>query len=111
MAKILPSARSLIVALTLSLALSACVVGPPTGYSVGFVTTAPPAPIFESPGLAPGPGWFWINGYWSWNGGRYVWSHGYWQAPRRGYRWVPNRWERSPRGWRSMPGHWSRSRR
>jgi hypothetical protein len=106
------SVRSLCVALTLSLALVGCVVEPgPVGFSGGFVSTAPPAPQFESFGAPPSPGWFWVGGNWNWTGGRYTWNRGHWQAPRSGYRWVPQRWDRGSQGWRSSPGHWERSRR
>ena len=109
MSKIPSSVRCLLAALTLSLALSACVVGPAPGYGgAGFVTIAPPALQFESYGAPPQPGWFWVGGYWGWSGGRYVWMRGHWQGPRAGYRWVPQRWVRTQGGWRSNPGHWAR---
>jgi hypothetical protein len=30
--------------------------------------------------VAPGPGYIWIGGYWSWTGGRHVWSRGHWRG-------------------------------
>lgn len=113
MANIPSGARNLLAAVTLSLALAGCVVGPGPGgfYSGGFVTTAPPAPLFESVGPPPYPGWFWVGGSWNWAGNRYRWNRGHWQAPRAGYRWVPQRWDRGSRGWRSERGHWERRRR
>jgi hypothetical protein len=110
MPKIPASARSLLGALTLSLALSACVIGPAPGgyYGAGFVTIAPPAPQYEYYGAPPYPGYFWVGGYWNWAGGRYVWTRGHWQAPRAGFRWVPQRWVHGERGWRAERGHWAR---
>lgn len=104
--------RNVVAALTLSLVLTACVVGPtPYGdVGVGWVSIAPPAPQYEVIGAPPAPGWFWVGGSWGWTGGRYVWNRGHWQAPRRGYTWVPQRWDRGPHGWRSNPGHWERRR-
>lgn len=107
MSRVASSARGLLAALVLSLALSACVVAPgPGGYTVGWVSAAPPAPLFEPVGPPPRAGWFWVNGSWRWTGNRYAWNRGYWQAPRTGYRWVPNRWDRGPQGWHATPGHW-----
>ncbi len=112
MLNIRSSTRIFLAALTLSLALSACVVGPvPDDYYGGsYVTLAPPAPRYEYYGVAPNPGWFWVGGYWRWRGDRYDWERGHWQAPRRGYAWVPHRWVRGDRGWRSEEGHWERRR-
>ena len=96
-------------ALTLSLALTGCVVEPaPGGYYAGLATVAPPAPQYEYYGVPPQPGWFWIGGNWSWSGGRYVWTRGHWQAPRSGYRWVPHHWVHGSGGWSAEPGHWAR---
>ena len=38
-----------------------------------YVGIAPPVPIVEVVPAAPGPGYYWIPGYWIWDGGRYVW--------------------------------------
>jgi len=56
----------------------------------------PPAPLVETIGVAPGPGFFWIGGHWHWN---------------RGWVWIAGRYERHPHfhpgcGWE--PGHWGR---
>ncbi len=98
---------SLLLAGALVLPLTACVVVPadPYGYG-GVVMTAPPGEIAETVPVAPGPGYFWIGGYWNWVGARHVWVGGHWQAYRPGYGWVPHRWYRDGRGWRAAPGHW-----
>ena len=81
--------------------LSACVVAPAQpyyaagyegGYYDGVVTVAPPPPQVEVVGLAPGPGYFWIGGYWGWRGGRHY--------------WVDGRWEHHQNGWYRIEGHW-----
>jgi hypothetical protein len=33
------------------------------------VTSDPPAPLYETIGVAPGPGFIWVGGYYHWNGG------------------------------------------
>jgi hypothetical protein len=104
-------------------ALSACVVVP-GGYRGGgrgradpygdygddapVVEMAPPPPQRDVIPVPPGPGWFWISGFWTWRLGRHVWISGRWSEPRSGYVWVPQRWERQGRGWREVPGRWGR---
>ncbi len=39
---------------------------------------APPPPRYEVVGVAPGPGYIWINGYWAGNPGHYRWVRGRW---------------------------------
>jgi len=71
------------------------------------VTEAPPAPIVEYVGVAPGPGFFWIGGYYHWNGGRWAWRAGHYERPPHpGARWVAARYE--VRGGRRVyiAGHW-----
>ena len=90
-----------------ALCLGACVVAPPRPYG-GMVYVPPPAVQVETVGVAPGPGYFWIGGYWNWAGGRHVWVPGYWERARPGYEWVPHRWVAVQRGWRLESGHWRR---
>src|SRR5574340_92840 len=75
-------------ALLLSCVLCACVVAPvgPPYYPGPVVAVAPPAPVPEVIGVAPGPGYFWIGGWWNWGGGHYDWHPGRWEHDRRGYR-------------------------
>ncbi|HSW08479.1 hypothetical protein [Aquabacterium sp.] len=92
--------------------LTGCVVVPADryydGYYGGAVTTAPPGEVAEVVTVAPGPGYFWIGGYWNWVGHRHVWVGGHWQAHRPGYHWQAHRWHRDRSGWRAAPGHWQR---
>ncbi len=116
-----PGRRAAIAALTLLAAwsLSGCVVAPlpPPGYPAtvgpgpGAVVIAPQAPppvVVEPMLVAPGPGYIWIEGYWSWTGGHHVWTRGHWAAPRSGYHWVPRQWTHGPGGWHQHGGHWAR---
>lgn len=91
--------------------LSGCIVVPAHRYGydeADVVAVAPPPPQVEVIGVAPGPGYFWIGGFWTWVGGRHVWQRGHWEPGRPGYRWTPHQWQRDGRGWRQSPGHWDR---
>ena len=92
-----------------ALTLTGCVVTPAHVYVGGpVVAVAPPPPVVEVQGVAPGPGFVWIGGYWSWVGGRHVWVPGAWRAGRPGYHWVAHRWVNAGGGWRLDEGHWAR---
>ena len=89
------------------LLLGGMLAGCAGGYSTAFVAYGPPAPRYGAVGVAPGPGFVWIDGYWNWRGGRYVWAPGYWaHPPRRGAVWVRPEWYRHGNGWRMHEGHW-----
>jgi hypothetical protein len=76
--------------------------------SVGvYVSTPPPPPIAETIVVSPGPGYYWVPGYQSWNGVRYVWSPGHWErVPVGRRRWIPGHWAHNGRGWYWIEGHW-----
>jgi hypothetical protein len=96
--------------------LAGCVVVPAPGYrgmpQAGYegapVAVAPPAYPYESMGVAPGVGYFWIGGHWGWGGHRHVWVPGRWMAHREGHRWEPHRWQSHGGRWHESPGHWKR---
>jgi WXXGXW repeat (2 copies) len=107
-----PRRRStLVLALAASTSLmSACIVVPAgRRYEEEAIAVAPPAPQVEVVGVAPGPGYFWIGGYWGWVGGRHVWVGGRWESHRPGWRWAPHGWYRHGPGWRAAPGRWERN--
>ena len=85
---------------------------PPAAAQVSagiYVQTGPPAPIYESVPAAPGPGYYWVPGYYRWDGYRYTWVHGrYAYPPYSGAVWRPGHWVQSPHGWYWRPGHWGR---
>ena len=107
----------LLAALATSSLLGACIVVP-VGHRHGgrvgetddgdIVTVAPPPLQTEAVIIAPGPGYFWISGYWGWIGGRHVWVGGRWEGHRPGWQWVPYGWTRYRNGWRASPGRWDR---
>jgi len=85
--------------------LAACAPLPPPGAVV--VEARPPAYRVEVIPVAPGPGYFWIRGYWGWGAGAYYWVPGRWEMrPRPRAVWVPGRWRAVRRGWYWVPGHW-----
>jgi hypothetical protein len=58
------------------------------------VDSDPPAPQYEVVGVAPGPGYFWIGGYWHWNGGRWAWNRGHYERPPHpGAHWIAARYD------------------
>ncbi len=96
---------------TLASALLAagCVVVPADGYYAGGpVAVAPPPPQVEVIGVAPGPGYIWIGGFWNWVGNRHAWVSGHWAPQRPGHAWSGPRWYRDGPGWRQEPGRWYR---
>jgi outer membrane lipoprotein SlyB len=70
------------------------------------VAQAPPPPLAQNVVVAPGPGYVWISGEWTWNGS-WVWRAGYWAYPPYLHAvWVPGYWHRGQHGWYCRPGHW-----
>jgi len=63
-------------------ALSAC-AGGYAGYYSSVPGAPPPAPVYGygAIGVAPGPGYVWVNGYYDWRGGNWFWVRGAWMRP------------------------------
>ncbi|MBV8531180.1 MAG: YXWGXW repeat-containing protein [Candidatus Eremiobacteraeota bacterium] len=102
--------RSLLLACALGGAV--CGVALPAAaqvYGGAYVQVGPPAPIYETVPVAPGTGYVWQPGYWTWNGYRYVWTRGHYvYPPYGGAVWHPGHWAQGPYGWYWRPGHWGR---
>jgi hypothetical protein len=80
-------------------------------YTNGFVAYGPPPPPvgYGVVGVAPGPGFVWINGYYNWAGGRYAWTPGRWvRPPYRGAVWHAPAWRHEGNAWRFHEGRWAR---
>jgi hypothetical protein len=57
------------------------------------VNQEPPAPVTEVVGVAPGPGFFWVGGYYHWYGNRWGWRAGHYEhPPHAGARWYGPRY-------------------
>lgn len=71
------------------------------------VQPARPAAVVNRP---PGrPGYIWVDEDWRWVNGRYTWYGGRWvRPPYHGAVWVPGRWVRTRYGLQWMAGHWRR---
>ena len=71
------------------------------------IRVAPPHPVVEMRGAAPGPGFVWIAGYHRWDGAAYVWTPGRWERPPHPHaHWVAHRWVHRHGGWVLVEGHW-----
>ncbi len=77
-------------------------------YYVEQEPLAPPPPVARGyVGVAPGPGYVWIEGAWDWRGGRNYWTPGRWVRPPRSRAiWLPGHWVRERRGSYWRPGYW-----
>ncbi len=84
---------------------ASCVVRPARGAV--YVRVAPPVPVVEVEGVAPGPEFVWIRGYHRWDGDRYIWVPGRWERrPHAAAVWVEGQWRHHRNGWFWVEGHW-----
>lgn len=78
------------------------------GYRSAYVRFGPPPPpvVYVRPPL-PGPGFYWVNGYYRWTGHGYHWVPGrYERIPRGRHVYVNGYWDRRPHGWIWVGGYW-----
>src|SRR4051794_12948208 len=89
--------------LSVALALTGC-----SGYyTSAYIGTPPPPPLFGPVGVAPGPGFVWLDGFYDLRGGRWRWVNGRWaRPPRPGAIWERPRWDGDGRGYRFHRGRW-----
>jgi len=72
-----------------------------------YVQIGPPAVRHEVVAVAPGPGYVWAPGYYTWSGTAYVWAPGrYVRPPRPHAVWVAPHWVHHAKGWYVVPGRW-----
>jgi len=101
--------------------LSAAVIGlcactiTPAHVTVGapavvvWAPMAPPPPRVEVMPPPPSHDYFWVSGYWFWEGNQHRWVDGHWEHHREYEHWVPHRWDHDERGqWRLTGGYWHR---
>lgn len=74
-----------------------------------YAPAPPPMPryAYQRPPM-PGPGHYWVDGYWNFRGGRYGWVNGYWMMPPyAGSYWVAPRYNNG----RFFVGFWGGANR
>ena len=72
-----------------------------------YVAAGPPVYRAEVMGVAPGPGYVWVPGYYRWEGRSYLWMPGRWATPPRPRAvWVPGGWRHDRHGWYWSEGRW-----
>ncbi|HEV1284637.1 MAG TPA: YXWGXW repeat-containing protein [Bryobacteraceae bacterium] len=93
--------RTWLVAPVLAFSMVAC------GGAVYYANVPPPPLRAEAIGVAPGPGYVWVNGYWGWRGNAHVWMAGSWMRPPRPRAvWVAPRWEARGGRYYFREGRW-----
>jgi hypothetical protein len=72
--------------------------------SIGISIGPPPPPrVVRVRPIAPGPGFYWVDGYWYPSGRHYKWHDGYWtRLPYAGAAWVGPRYD----GGKFYEGYW-----
>ena len=73
------------------------------------VDAAPPPPRQEVVvGVAPGPDYIWVGGFWDGSPGHYVWRAGHWDRPPHPHAvWSAPRWEKDHDGhYHQIKGEW-----
>jgi len=67
----------------------------------------PPAHSEVIIGVAPGPDYIWVGGYWGRYRNNWHWVGGRWVLrPHPNAAWVEGRWDRGSRGYYWRSGHW-----
>jgi hypothetical protein len=81
---------------------------PTPGYARTVVYQAPPSSVAEQVTPAPGPGYVWLSGHWSFYSNRWVWVAGHWEMPPSpSASWVAGHWVQGNSGWVWVDGAWS----
>jgi len=72
-----------------------------------YIGGAPPPLRYEERSAMPGPGYAWVDGYWSPNGHHYRWVAGRWdRPPYEGAYWNHPHYDHYQQGWQLHEGHW-----
>ena len=110
MSKKFPSSILMTLLVLLALVPLAGCYGPYAGVGVGVEVGGPPPGLrAEARLVSPGPGYYWVPGYWDWSlaSGEWFWVPGSWSRPPHAHaRWVTPRYERHRGHWTYRRGHW-----
>ena len=72
-----------------------------------YIGSTPPPVRYERQEPMPGPGYVWVDGYWTPNGRHYRWVQGRWERPPyEGARWSHPHYDHYRQGWQLHEGHW-----
>ncbi|HEX3556297.1 MAG TPA: hypothetical protein VIA62_24020 [Thermoanaerobaculia bacterium] len=103
-----PAFMTLLALLALSV-LTGC-YGYYGGGGVGIEVGVPPPGVRAEVAItSPGPGYYWVPGYWDWSGAsaEWLWVPGAWVRPPHARAvWVVPRYVRHRGHWRYERGHW-----
>jgi hypothetical protein len=100
--------KSYLIALLIAALLVFALPSPSTAQiSVGVaIHIGPPAlPVYAQP-IAPGPGYIWTPGYWSYGPDGYFWVPGTWVVAPVGLLWTPGYWGWGGGGYLWHAGYW-----
>jgi hypothetical protein len=78
-------------------------------YGDQVVVNDPPPPVVQEEviGVAPGPDYIWVSGYYVWHHENYHWVHGHWgRRPWNSAVWVGGEWRSGPHGYVFVRGYW-----
>ena len=110
MSKKLSSSALMTLLAVLALGLLAGCYGYYGGGGVGIEVGGPPPGLRAEVGItSPGPGYYWVPGYWDWSvaGAEWIWVPGAWARPPHARAvWVTPRYARHRGHWRYERGHW-----
>jgi hypothetical protein len=88
--------------------LFAAIVSIPASTQISvYIGSAPPPIRYERRGVVPGPGYAWVDGYWTPQGRHYRWVAGRWDhPPYEGAYWNHPHYDHQRQGWQLHEGHW-----
>ena len=78
------------------------------GGGVGIAVAGPPPGVRAEVAItAPGPGYYWVPGYWDWVGADWAWVSGTWVRPPHAHAvWVAPTYHHNRGHWNYVHGHW-----
>jgi hypothetical protein len=101
------NAARIVLVLSATLTVSACVATVRPRAGVVYVQQGPPPRVVEVIGVPPSRAHVWIEGHHEWRGRDYVWVPGRFEVIPQGFRrYEPGRWNHERAGWYWQEGRW-----